>query len=62
MNQVMINAVELDSLLKEVEYLKHENQKLKEQLRIPKIAYGCSKKRLVLPRGVTQNYEQRSNN
>jgi hypothetical protein len=33
MNQVMINAVELDSLLKEVEYLKHENQKLKEQLR-----------------------------
>jgi uncharacterized membrane protein len=33
MNQVMINAVELDSLLKEVEYLKHENQKLKEQLK-----------------------------
>jgi hypothetical protein len=63
MNQVMINAVELDSLLKEVEYLKHENQKLKEQLKdVPKIAYGCSKKRLDLPRGVTQNYEQRSNN
>ena len=33
MNQIMINAVEFDSLLKEVEYLKHENQKLKEQLR-----------------------------
>jgi uncharacterized membrane protein len=33
MNQVMINAVELDSLLKEVEYLIHENQKLKEQLK-----------------------------
>jgi predicted nucleic acid-binding Zn-ribbon protein len=33
MNQVMINAVELDSLLKEVEYLKHENQKLEEQLK-----------------------------
>jgi uncharacterized protein YukE len=33
MNQIMVNAVELDSLLKEVEYLKHENQKLKEQLK-----------------------------
>jgi uncharacterized membrane protein len=33
MNQVMVNAVELDSLLKEVEYLIHENQKLKEQLK-----------------------------
>jgi hypothetical protein len=33
MNQIMINAVEFDSLLKEVEYLKHENQKLKEQLK-----------------------------
>jgi hypothetical protein len=29
----MVNAVEFDSLLKEVEYLKHENQKLKEQLK-----------------------------
>jgi uncharacterized membrane protein len=33
MNQIMVNAVEFDSLLKEVEYLKHENQKLKEQLK-----------------------------
>jgi uncharacterized membrane protein len=33
MNQIMVNAVELDSLLKEVEYLIHENQKLKEQLK-----------------------------
>ena len=33
MNQIMVNAVEFDSLLKEVEYLKHENYKLKEQLR-----------------------------
>jgi predicted nucleic acid-binding Zn-ribbon protein len=33
MNQIMINAVEFDSLLKEVEYLKHENQKLEEQLK-----------------------------
>jgi len=33
MNQVMINAVELDSLLKEVECLKHENEKLEEQLK-----------------------------
>jgi predicted nucleic acid-binding Zn-ribbon protein len=33
MNQIMVNAVEFDSLLKEVEYLKHENQKLEEQLK-----------------------------
>jgi hypothetical protein len=33
MNQIMVNAVEFDALLKEVEYLKHENQKLEEQLK-----------------------------
>jgi predicted nucleic acid-binding Zn-ribbon protein len=33
MNQIMVNAVEFESLLKEVEYLKHENQKLEEQLK-----------------------------
>jgi len=33
MNQIMVNAVEFDSLLKEVEYLKAENEKLKEQLK-----------------------------
>jgi hypothetical protein len=33
MNQIMVNAVEFDSLLKEVEYLKHEKQKLEEQLK-----------------------------
>jgi regulator of replication initiation timing len=29
----MVNAVEFDALLKEVEYLKTENQKLKERLK-----------------------------
>ena len=33
MNQIMVNAVEFDALLKEVEYLKAENEKLKEQLK-----------------------------
>ena len=33
MNKIMVNAVEFDSLLKEVEYLKHEKQKLEEQLK-----------------------------
>ena len=33
MNQVMINAVELDLMMKEIEDLKHENQKLEEQLK-----------------------------
>ena len=33
MNQIMVNAVEFESLLKEVEYLKAENEKLKEQLK-----------------------------
>ena len=33
MNQIMVNAVEFDALLKEVEYLKTENQKLKERLK-----------------------------
>jgi len=33
MNQIMVNAVEFDSLLKEVEYLKYENKRLEEQLR-----------------------------
>ena len=33
MNQIMVNAVEFESLLKEVEYLKHEKQKLEEQLK-----------------------------
>lgn len=33
MNQIMVNAVEFDALLKEVEYLKIENQKLKERLK-----------------------------
>jgi FtsZ-binding cell division protein ZapB len=33
MNQIMVNAVEFDTLLKEVEYLKAENKKLKEQLK-----------------------------
>jgi predicted nucleic acid-binding Zn-ribbon protein len=33
MNQIMVNAVEFDALLKEVKYLKAENKKLKEQLK-----------------------------
>jgi hypothetical protein len=33
MNQIMVNAVEFDALLKEVKYLKAENEKLKEQLK-----------------------------
>jgi predicted RNase H-like nuclease (RuvC/YqgF family) len=33
MNQIMVNAVEFDALLKEVEYLKAENKKLEEQLK-----------------------------
>jgi predicted nucleic acid-binding Zn-ribbon protein len=33
MNQIMVNAVEFDALLKEVEYLKAENEKLEEQLK-----------------------------
>lgn len=33
MNQVMINAVELDLMMKEIEDLKHENQKLEERLK-----------------------------
>jgi predicted nucleic acid-binding Zn-ribbon protein len=33
MNQIMVNAVEFDTLLKEVEYLKAENKKLEEQLK-----------------------------
>ena len=33
MNQIMVNAVEFDSLLKEVEYLKYENKKLEERLK-----------------------------
>ena len=33
MNQIMVNAIEFESLLKEVLYLKHENQKLEEQLK-----------------------------
>ena len=33
MNQIMINAVEFDSLLREVDYLKHENKKLEERLK-----------------------------
>jgi hypothetical protein len=34
MNQIMVNAVEFDALLKEVKYLKAENEKLKEQLKL----------------------------
>jgi hypothetical protein len=30
MNQIMVNAVEFDALLKEVKYLKAENEKLKD--------------------------------
>jgi predicted ATP-grasp superfamily ATP-dependent carboligase len=40
MNQIMVNAVEFDSLLKEVEYLKHENQKLEEQLKDAQESYS----------------------
>jgi uncharacterized protein YukE len=58
MNQIMVNAVEFDSLLKEVEYLKHENQKLKEQLKDTQDRIRDTQRRSWgLPSAGIQNYE-----
>jgi predicted ATP-grasp superfamily ATP-dependent carboligase len=57
MNQIMVNAVEFDALLKEVEYLKAENEKLEEQLRMPKVVFGYSKRKSGLLSVAIQNYE-----
>lgn len=33
MNQIMVNAVEFDLMLKEIEFLKHENERLANLLK-----------------------------